>query len=110
MPDETDTPPSLPEQTRALGQVLQEIADADPSGTPTQAAADAFASWIAEAGPGSRQPDYFADVAQNYVATDHSNKNLQELFGMLEVHLRVQEEEPDTGPQKTFIGLPLLGS
>ena len=92
----------------ALGQMLKGVADADPSGVPSPAAAAAFASWTAEAGPGSRQPGYFADVADNYIVADNSNRDLWELFHMLESHIEVEEEDGDDEPRKTFIGLPLL--
>ena len=110
MPDDAAAPLSLQEQTIALGKMLKSIADEVPSGVPSPAAAAAFASWTMEAGPGSRQPGYFADVADNYVAADNSNRDLWELFHMLESHIEVEEEDWDEEPpRKTFIGLPLLG-
>jgi len=109
VPDDPDAPPSLQEQTIALGKMLKAISDADPSGTPSPAAAAAFASWMSEAGPGSRQPDYFADVTENYAAVDNSNKDLWELFHILESYIEVEDEDFGGGPPKTFIGLPLLG-
>lgn len=110
MPDTSDMPLSLQEQTIALGKMLKDIAGEDSSGVPSPAAATAFTSWIAEAGPGSRQPGYFADVAAHYVPADNSNRDLWELFHMLESHIEVEEEDWDDEPRKTFIGLPLLGS
>ena len=110
MPKDPDAPLSLQEQTIALGKMLKAISDEDPSGVPSPSAAAAFDSWTAEAGPDSRQPIFFADVAANYVVTDNSNKDLWELFHMLESHIEVEEEEWDEEPPKTFIGLPLLGS
>ena len=109
MPDDPDPPLSLQEQTIALGKMLKSIADESPSGVPSPAAASAFTSWIAEAGPGSRQPGYFADVADNYGVEDNSNKDLWELFHMLESHIEIAEEDWEEEPRKTFIGLPLLG-
>lgn len=110
MPDDPDTALSLQEQTIALGKMLKAISDGEPSGIPSPTAAAAFASWLAEAGPGSRQPDYFADVAANYAVADNSNKDLWELFHMLESHIEVPDEDFDEVPPKTFIGLPLLGA
>ena len=111
MPEAPDTPLSLQEQTIALGKMLKAISDEDSSGTPSPTAAAAFTSWLAEAGPGSRQPVFFADVAANYIVADNSNKDLWELFHMLESHIEVEEEDWDEDePKKTFIGLPLLGN
>ncbi len=108
MPDE---PLSLQDQTIELGKVLKAISDADPSGSPTEAAASAFTTWLTEAGPGSRQPLYFSDVQENYDISGNSNRDLWELFHMLESHIEVEDEEfEEDAPRKTFIGLPLLGA
>ncbi len=110
MDDQADAPLSLQQQTIELGKVLKTISDADPSGTPTGAAASAFTAWMAEAGPDSRQPDYFQDVLENYDIPANSNRDLWDLFDILENYIEVEDEEwEDDAPRKTFIGLPLLG-
>lgn len=110
MPQPPDPPTSLQDQTITLGRMLKGIADTDPSGTPTEAAAAAFTSWMAEAGPGSRQPDYFADVQENYNILGNSNRDLFDLFDILENYIEVEDDTGDDPPPKTFIGLPLMGS
>ena len=105
------TDPSFIEQTVALGQALKDFGDRDPSGVPTDMAASVFAEWLVIAGPLSRKPGYFADVAANYVVQDNSNRNLFDLFEMLGTHIDIEEEdfeEEDAGP-RTFIGLPMIG-
>jgi hypothetical protein len=110
MDDSTEAPLSLQNQTIELGKMLKTISDADPSGTPTETAASAFTSWMTEAGPDSRQPDYFTDVLENYIIVDNSNKDLWDLFDMLENYIEVEDEEwEEDAPRKTFIGLPLIG-
>ncbi len=98
--------PSLQRQTIALGKILRATAEDDPAGMPTEGAATAFLGWVAEAGPGSREPDYFADVAANYDVRFNSNRDLWELFDILDNYIEVEDDEPDE-PKRTFIGLPL---
>ncbi|BDI28454.1 hypothetical protein CCAX7_005050 [Capsulimonas corticalis] len=105
------TDPSFIEQTVTFGQTLKDFADRDPSGVPTNTAAAVFAEWLVIAGPLSRQPGYFQDVADNYVVQDNSNRNLFDLFELLGTHIDIEEEdleEEDLGP-RTFIGLPMIG-
>ncbi len=104
--DEAAATPSLQRQTIALGKILKSTADADPAGTPPDSAAAVFREWVAVAGPGSREPVYFADVATNYDVQFNSNKDLWELFDILDNYIEVEDEEPDE-PKRTFIGLPL---
>lgn len=105
-----DKPPSLQRQTMELGKTLKSIADGDPSGTPTALSARAFASWVAEAGPGSREPDYFADVAANYDVAGNTNRDLWDIFDILENYIEVEDEPFAEEPPRTFIGLPLAPS
>jgi len=100
--------PALLEQTAAIGKLLQASMESDPSGTPSDTAALVFAEWLAVAGPASKQPLYFADVADNYVVRDNSNRDLLDLFMMLSGYLE-EALAPDIEPEsfKTFIGLPL---
>jgi hypothetical protein len=100
-------PPSLQQQTTALGTLLKSVADNDPAGMPSAQAAAAFAAWLIEAGPGSREPTYFADVADNYDAQANSNRDLWDLFDILENYIEVEDEEPLSDTRRTFIGLPL---
>ena len=102
-----DTPkaPSLQEQTMELGRTLKAISEEDPSGTPSAGAARVFAEWLALAGPTSREPAYLADVAANYDVQANSNKDLWEIFDILENYIEVEDEEPPA--PRTFIGLPL---
>ncbi|MEO7715672.1 MAG: hypothetical protein ABIY70_05695 [Capsulimonas sp.] len=105
------TDPSFIEQTITLGQTLKDFADRDPSGVPSSTAALVFAEWLTIAGPLSRKPLYFNDVAANYVVQDNSNRNLFDLFELLGTHIIIEEEEleeEDLGP-RTFIGLPMIG-
>jgi hypothetical protein len=99
--------PSLQEQTIELGRTLKAIADEDPSGTPSAQAAAVFAGWLALAGPSSREPVYLADVADNYDVLGNTNKDLWEIFDILENYIEVEDEEPPAAP-RTFIGLPLV--
>jgi hypothetical protein len=112
MADDVDTEeaaPSLQQQTIALGKILKGTAEADPSGTPSEHAGTAFFGWLAQAGPGSREPVYFADVADNYDVALNSNRDLWELFDILENYIEVEDEDPeDAAPPRTFIGLPLI--
>ncbi len=98
---------SLQEQTIVLGKMLKAISDEDPFGSPSQRAAAAFTAWLAEAGPGSREPHYFNDVATNYEVTENSNRDLWDLFDILENYIEVEDEPADE--ERTFISLPLLG-
>lgn len=105
------TDPSFIEQTVTFGQTLKDFADRDPSGVPSPMAADVFAEWLTVAGPLSRQPGYFADVAANYVVQDNSNRNLFDLFELLGTHIDIEEEdlEEEDDSLRTFIGLPMIG-
>lgn len=105
-PETPDKPPSLQRQTIALGKTLKTIADGDPTGTPSELSARAFLGWIQEAGPGSHEPDYFADVAANYDIAGNSNQDLWDIFDILENYIEV-EDELYADPPRTFIGLPL---
>ncbi len=98
---------SLQGQTIALGKMLKAIAVSDPGSTPSASAKAAFTSWLAEAGPGSREPDYFQDVVGNYDVEGNTNKDLWELFHILESYIEV-EDEPEV--RRTFINLPLAPS
>jgi len=106
-PSDSDTA-LLAEETAALDETLKAIADGDPAGAPSAEASDVFVRWLAAAGPASRHPEYFTDVAQNYVPSDHTNRDLHDLFTMLAMHV----PPPDAGeyepPQGTFIGLPVI--
>ena len=102
-----DASPSLQKQTIALGKILKATSDADPVGTPSELSARAFAGWLEEAGPTSREPGYFADVAGNYDVFLNSNRDLWELFDILENYIEVEDE--DEPPPRTFIGLPIAG-
>jgi hypothetical protein len=106
--------PTLLEQTIALGKVLMLVSDRDPTGTPSLEAAQAFKSWLDAAGPTSRQPRYFADIAENYVITDNSNDDLFRVFELLHPYIEVPAEEADDDegdepPPRTFVGLPIVG-
>ncbi len=103
-----EKPPSLQQQTMELGRKLKAIADSDPSGYPSAQAADVFAQWLAVAGPTSREPTYLADVADNYDVFANTNKDLWEIFDILENYIEVEDEESEAGPPRTFIGLPLV--
>lgn len=100
--------PSLLEQTLALGTMLRAISDETPGGTPSDTAAGAFLTWIAEGGPTSRAPHYFADVAENFRPQEHSNLDLTYLFDMLQSYIEIPDE-PEPEAPRTFIDLPLLG-
>lgn len=108
-------PPSLLKQTLALGKILKESADSDPLGTPSEAAGAVFAEWLEFAGPTSREPGYFADVAKNYIASHNSSRDLWHIFHLLENYIEVNEseydeefEEPDAPPRRAFITLPVM--
>ena len=107
MPEANSKQPSLQAQTMELGRTLKEIADSDPSGTPSPTAATVFADWLALAGPTSREPTYLADVADNFDVFGNTNKDLFELFDILDNYIEV-DDEPDDSPPRTFIGLPLV--
>lgn len=105
-----DKPPSLQQQTIMLGKTLKKIADSDPGGTPSALSARAFLGWVQEAGPGSREPDYFADVAANYDIPGNSNQDLWDIFDILENYIEVEDESYADEPPRIFIGLPLAPS
>jgi len=105
---ETEKAPSLQAQTMELGRTLKAIADNDPSGTPSPQAAAVFAGWLAQAGPTSREPLYLSDVADNYDVLANTNKDLFELFDILDNYIEVEDEEPGDAPPRTFIKLPLM--
>ena len=90
MADET---PSLQAQTMELGKTLKAIADRDPSGTPTPQAAAVFAGWLSAAGPTSREPTYLSDVADNYDVFLNTNKDLFELFDILDNYIEVEDDD-----------------
>ncbi len=105
-----EQPPSLQKQTIELGQTLKSISEQDPSGTPSEAAAAVFAGWLAAAGPTSREPAYLADVAMNFDLQSNTNKDLWELFDILDNYIEVEEEDWEDEPPAArgrFIGLPL---
>lgn len=107
-------PPSLLKQTLALGKILKESADSAPLDPPSEAAGAVFAEWLEFAGPTSREPGYFADVAKNYIASHNSNRDLWHIFHLLENYIEVDESEYDeefedaaAAPPRAFIRLPL---
>lgn len=103
--------PSLQEQTIEMGRTLKEISDANPKGTPSELSARVFAGWLVQAGPTSRQPERLADVAEHYAVLDNTNRDLFDLFTMLQSYIEVEDDdEEDALPPRTFIGLPLLGA
>ncbi len=104
--DTTDETPSLQAQTIELGKTLKAISDRDPSGTPTPQAAAVFRRWLADAGPTSREPAYLADVADNYDVFLNTNKDLFELFDILDNYIEVDEDDAPPEP-RTYIGLPM---
>ena len=108
MSDDAQKPPSLQAQTMELGKTLKAFADRDPSGAPSPTAAAVFAEWLTVAGPTSREPTYLADVADNYDVQGNTNKDLWEIFDILENYIEVEDEEPGDSPPRTFIGLPLV--
>ncbi len=109
MPEEKpEKPPSLQAQTIELGRTLKAFADRDPSGAPSPTAAAVFAEWLAVAGPTSREPTYLADVADNFDVSANTNKDLWEIFDILENYIEVEDEEPEEIAPRTFIGLPLV--
>ena len=108
MPGSAPNQPSLQAQTMELGRTLKEISDRDPSGMPSEMAASVFADWLVLAGPSSREPTYLADVAENFDVFANTNKDLFELFDILDNYIEVEDEEPGDCPPRTFIGLPLI--
>lgn len=103
--------PSLEQQTIALGKVLKLVADREPEGTPTQSASQAFKSWLNAAGPGSRDPRYFADIAENYDIAANSNEDLFKVFNLLHPYMEEPAEDDRDqggGGQGTFVGLPVV--
>ena len=107
--EESDPLLSLQEQTAALAEMLKATSGSDPTTTPSEAAATAFTSWLGEAGPISRQPDYFLDVIENYIITENTSRDLWEIFDILQQYLPEPELPPWDASAKTFIGLPVLG-
>jgi hypothetical protein len=100
--------PTLFEQTIELGKLLKTVSDRDPEGVPGPAATQAFKSWLAAAGPTSREPRYFADISDNYEISANSNKDLFKVFELLHPYIEVEEDEGEEPPGK-FIGLPVVG-
>jgi len=104
----SDQEPPLSEQTAEIAKLLHACMESDPTGSPTDTATLVFSEWLAVAGPASKQPQYFADVADNYDVQMNSNRDLLDLFIMLEGYLaEAQAPDLDDEPMKTFIGLPL---
>jgi hypothetical protein len=108
--DAEELAPPLPELTLTLGRTFKSISEQDPAGTPSERAAAAFAAWLAEAGPVSVKPGYFADVADNFVVSENSNKDLFDLFDLLVNYIELEVEEPEPPAPRTFIGLPMADS
>ena len=104
-----ESPPSLLTQTRALGETLKAIAAPNPLAPPPPQAAAVFAAWLAEAGPGSREPRYFADVAENFDTQACTSAELFEMFEILENYLAAEEQDDEDDPRGSFIPLPLAG-
>ncbi len=104
--ESAEKPPSLQAQTMELGRTLKAISDRDPSGTPTPQAAAVFAGWLSAAGPTSREPAYLADVADNYDVFLNTNKDLFELFDILDNYIEVDDDDAPPEP-RTYIGLPM---
>jgi len=102
--------PSLQDQTIELGTTLKAIADSDPLSPPSPLSAQVFAGWLAQAGPTSRKPEFFADVLDNYDVQANTNRDLQDLFTMLQSYIEVPDDEDEPTSVKTFIGLPLLAA
>lgn len=101
-----DLEPSLTEQTAALEAALRQLMELDPLGTPSESASIVFARWLTVAGPASKRPEYFADVAENYPVRSNTNRDLLDLFVILEGYL-AEAEEPVPMRMATFIGLPI---
>ncbi len=57
--------------------------------------------------PAANRP-ILADVADNFDVLANTNKDLWEIFDILENYIEVEDEEPDDSPPRTFIGLPLV--
>ena len=103
--------PSLQEQTIELGRTFKDISDNAPLSTPSPLSAQVFADWLAQAGPTSRQPERMADVLHNYDVLANTNRDLFDLFTMLQSYIEVPDDDPeDDLPARTWIGLPLLGA
>lgn len=92
--------------SRELGETLKTFSDRDPFGTPTETAAKVFGGWLAEAGPVSKRPGHFADVFDNFNPQENTNRDLFDLFNILESY--IEYPEPEMPEPKTFIGLPVL--
>jgi len=107
-PNEQEEPVPTEElfaMTRELGETLKSFSDRDPYGTPSDAAAKVFAGWLAESGPVSKRPGHFQDVLDNYIVVDNTNRDLFDLFNILESYIEFPVPEM---PEKLFIGLPVL--
>jgi hypothetical protein len=92
----------------ALGGMLKKISERDPTGTPSPAAAAAFASWLASVGRNNREPRYFDDVRENFVIESNSNKDLFTLFEMLNPYVDIPDDDDWEEEQpRSFIGLPM---
>lgn len=103
--------PSLQEQTIELGRTFKEIADSAPKSVPSPQAAQVFQGWLREAGPSSRQPERMADVLEHYDVLANTNRDLFDLFTMLQSYIEVEDDDDeDDTPPRTFIGLPLIGN
>jgi hypothetical protein len=105
---------TLLEQTMAIGQLLRSIAESDPEGRPSAAAAAAFRHWAGAAGQVSTEERYFADVLENYDVEGRSNKDLFAVFALLDPYLDLPfedaeddcgETEPPTPKARAFIPL-----
>lgn len=101
-----DEEPDIATQTLELGRKLKQFSDNDPAGMPTDAAAAVFSLWLSVAGPVSREPGYFADVALHYPIQSNSNKDLFNLFDMLANYLDFEVEDTEDTPP-SFIKLPM---
>jgi len=110
-PPNSASAPSLQDQTIELGRTFKGIADNAPKGTPSELSARVFADWLLQAGPTSRQPERMADVAEHYDVLANTNRDLFDLFTMLQSYIEVEDDdEEDALPPRTFIGLPLLAA
>lgn len=100
-------------QTMELGRLLHQVQKSDPEGLPTEAAVTAFRGWVQAAGSVSTEPRYFEDILENYDAPGRSNKDLFDVFELLDPYLDLEcaDDDPDDGgpgePPRRFIPLPL---
>jgi len=103
---------ALMQQTIELGRLLHSIAEKDPQSLPTPAACSAFRHWVEAAGPHSTDPRYFTDVLENYDVSGRCNRDLFDVFELLDPYLELEYiEDADDIAQgdkpRTFIQLPL---